>query len=141
MPSSWSDNPYQHKQALKFATLSGPVLNECFKNCVEFEFGQPSEAEQTCIKNCQSKSSEAFNMFMRVQYNFAKDKSWKDYIDLSRYTGMEVEHGLNTNHLYEMNNAANLGHFDPHPKTQTTFAKFQEEKDWQLRDLKKAALS
>ena len=33
---------------------------------------------------------------MRVQYNFAKKTTWRDQIDISKYTGMEVEHGLNT---------------------------------------------
>ncbi len=50
---------------------------------------------------------------MRVQYNFAKNKTFRDFVDISKYTGMEVEHGLNTGNLYPMSNASNLGHFDP----------------------------
>mmetsp|Transcript_18803 Transcript_18803/g.28941 ORF Transcript_18803/g.28941 Transcript_18803/m.28941 type:complete len:83 (-) Transcript_18803:51-299(-) len=53
-------------------------------------------------------------MFMRVQYNFSKKKSAWDYIDMSTYTGMEKEHGLNTANLYPESNEANLGHFNPH---------------------------
>ena len=33
---------------------------------------------------------------MRVQYNFEKKKDFNDFVDVSRYTGMEVEHGQNT---------------------------------------------
>ena len=52
-------------------------------------------------------------MYMRVQYNFTKKKTYKDYVDVSRYTGMEVEHGGNTANLVSSNLASNLGHFDP----------------------------
>jgi len=59
-----------------------------------------SEDEVKCIKNCQEKTYQSFDMFMRVQYNFAKNKTFRDYVDISKYTGMEVEHGLNTANLY-----------------------------------------
>ena len=50
---------------------------------------------------------------MRVQYNFAKKEDWRNLIDISNYTGMEVEHGLNTGNRHSMSPASNLGHFDP----------------------------
>tara|TARA_B110000503_G_C6817275_1_gene277453 strand:- start:50 stop:214 length:165 start_codon:yes stop_codon:yes gene_type:complete len=53
---------------------------------------------------------------MRVQYNFAKNKTYKDYIDLSSYTGMEVEHGGNTDNIIPMGAGANIGKFDPNSK-------------------------
>ena len=53
-------------------------------------------------------------MYMRVQYNFAKKSTWRDVVDLSNYTGMEVEHGHNTADLYHQSQAANTGHFNPH---------------------------
>ena len=52
-------------------------------------------------------------MYMRVQYNFAKSTTWRDHIDVSKYTGMEVEHGLNTGNLYPLGNGSNIGHYDP----------------------------
>ena len=52
-------------------------------------------------------------MFMRVQYNFAKKEDWREVVDISNYTGMEVEHGLNTDNRHTMSTASNLGHFDP----------------------------
>ena len=63
-------------------------------------------------------------MFMRVQYNFEKNKTWRDYVDLSGFTGMEVEHGLNTGNLVPMGNGANLGHFDPNARGQSNFGTF-----------------
>ena len=50
---------------------------------------------------------------MRVQYNFERAKGYRDYIDISEYTGMEIEHGTNTANLHPMTRASNLGHFDP----------------------------
>ena len=63
-------------------------------------------------------------MYMRVQYNFAQKKDWRDYVDLSRYTGMEVEHGGNTAHYFDMNSLSNLGHFNPNSEMQSNFNKF-----------------
>ena len=51
---------------------------------------------------------------MRVQYNFAKKQTWRDYVDVSNYTGMEMEHSHNTGDKYAMSGAATLGHFNPH---------------------------
>ena len=50
---------------------------------------------------------------MRVNFNFARSTTIRDHVDLSKYTGMEVEHGKNTNNMYNSTNAGNLGHFDP----------------------------
>ena len=58
-------------------------------------------------------------MFMRVQYNFGKKQTWRDYVDVSKYTGMEVEHGSNTANIYAMGNSSNLGHFDPNAQDQS----------------------
>ena len=90
------------------------LFEECHKNCVEFDFAAPqNEEDLKCIKNCQAKTHQAFGMFMRVKYNYGINESIRDHIDLSKYTGMEVEHGHNTADLYLQSNAGNLGHFDP----------------------------
>ena len=60
---------------------------------------------------------------MRVQYNFEKKRTIRDFVDVSKYTGMEVEHGNNTANLHHMNNASNLGHFDPNSTLQGNFKK------------------
>ncbi len=82
-----------------------------------------NKGEVLCIKNCQEKTYQAFDMYMRVQYNFEKSRTYKDFVDVSKYTGMEVEHGQNTAHLHPMNNASNLGHFDPNSNLQSGFKK------------------
>ena len=60
-------------------------------------------------------------MYMRVQYNFAKKETWRDHVDISNYTGMEVEHSGNTGNLHPMTKAGNLGHFDPNSSEQNKF--------------------
>ena len=64
-------------------------------------------------------------MFMRVEYNFAKKSTWRDHIDISKYTGMEVEHGLNTADMFSMGSEANLGHYDPSSGRQSSNNVFQ----------------
>merc|ERR1712046_95330 len=114
MASNWSKNPYNNEASLKQHALHELLFDECKKNCVEFEYSVPESAgEIKCVSNCQAKTYKAFEMFMRVQYNFAKKETWRDVVDLSNYTGMEVEHGLNTGGIHGMSEASNLGHFDP----------------------------
>ena len=55
-------------------------------------------------------------MYMRVQYNFARNKTYRYYIDLSSYTGIEVEHGGNTADIIPMGPGANIGKFNPNQK-------------------------
>ena len=111
---SWAGNPYNNINSLKQNALPKILFEECHKNCVDFELGAPQNEKETgCIKNCQEKTYQAFDMYMRVQYNFAKKTTWRDHIDVSKYTGMEVEHGLNTGDAYPMGPQANLGHYDP----------------------------
>ena len=114
MSANWSKNPYNMEASLKQHALNEILFDECKKNCVEFDFAVPEKAEEVqCVQNCQAKTYKAFEMFMRVQYNFAKKETWRDVVDISNYTGMEVEHGLNTGNLHSMSEASNLGHFDP----------------------------
>ena len=77
---------------------------------------------------------------MRVQYNFAKNETWRDYIDVSNYTGMEMEHGGNTGDLYPMSKRSNLGHFDPNAVTQNTYKKLTKKINKELGGLKEAAI-
>ena len=113
--SNWARNPYNSLETLKQHALPKVLFEECHKNCVELEFMTPKEkSELTCVKNCQEKTYQAFDIYMRVQYNYAKKQTWRDYIDLSNYTGMEMEHGHNTGDLYSQSSGATLGHFNPH---------------------------
>ena len=71
-------------------------------------------------------------MFMRVQKNFEMKKSIHDYVDISKYTGMEIEHGQNTAYIHPMNQASNLGHFNPNEPHQnelkTTYEKIKKDR-------------
>ena len=80
-------------------------------------------------------------MYMRVQYNFAKKTTWRDQIDISKYTGMEVEHGLNTADMYQMGSAANLGHHNPNSDRASTYNKFVAKADKEYAKVKAAAFS
>ena len=111
---NWSSNPYNMEGSLKQHVLPKVLFEECHKNCVDFDFAAPkNDAELKCISNCQSKTYQAFNMQMRVAYNMERNKTTRDFVDYSKYTGMEVEHGLNTANLHPMNSHSNVGHFDP----------------------------
>ena len=111
---NWSENPYNFDTSIKSYSTANLLFNECHRNCVDFGSGvKPAEQDMKCISNCQAKTHQAFDMYMRVQYNFSKKKSPWDYIDMSSYTGMEVEHGSNTAYMYPESSNANLGHFDP----------------------------
>ena len=73
------------------------LFEECHKNCVDFDFAAAKdEYEVKCISNCQAKTYQAFEMQMRVAFNFEKQRKVREYVDLSKYTGMEVEHANNT---------------------------------------------
>ena len=49
-----------------------------------------------CIANCQAKTYASFDMFMKFEELHAQNKTWRSYIDISKYTGMEVEHKHDT---------------------------------------------
>ena len=110
---NWSLNPLNNISKFKQHALSQLLFEECHKNCVDFDINAAqTPIEQTCIKNCQEKTYQSFDIFMRVQYNFSKKEDWRNVVDISNYTGMEVEHGLNTDNRHSMSSASNLGHFD-----------------------------
>ena len=69
---NWSRNPYNHVDTLKQHALPKLLFEECHKNCIDFELEQPvNDGDLKCIKNCQEKTYKAFDMFMKVEYNFA----------------------------------------------------------------------
>ena len=79
-------------------------------------------------------------MYMRVQYNFAMKTTWRDYIDVSKYTGMEVEHGLNTANLHPLSSASNIGHFDPTSSAQNNAKALRENIEKNLVGVRAQAL-
>ena len=135
----WAENPYNNHASLKQHALPKVLFNECHKNCVEDGFHPKNEADLSCISNCQAKTYQAFEMQMRVAYNFELKRSYRDYIDVSKYTGMEVEHGHNTAYQWEENSAGNLGHFDPHARSQNKYQSLKDEVNKNLRNLREFA--
>ncbi len=56
-----------------------------------------SDQQELCVKNCQEKTYKAFDLFMLVRSRMqAYDNRLDDVVDVSTYTGMEVEHGHDT---------------------------------------------
>jgi hypothetical protein len=64
---------------------------------------QPSRMQETCISNCQDKTYQAFDMYMRMQHYLEMKRDYRSYVDVSRYTEMEIEHGHDTESQIEIN--------------------------------------
>lgn len=86
-----------------------------------------------CISNCQDKTYQAFDLYMKVSMLVEARKNHKSIVDVSRYTGMEVEHKHDTGstiaHNYD-------GHI--HPNLIESFSK-GIDRDPVLRNIKKKA--
>ena len=78
-------------------------------------------------------------MYMRVQYHMERSKTLHDYIDLSEYAGVELEHGHNTAGKLDMSNHSNLGHFDPNSNTQNNYRDMQTKINGAIADLRNVA--
>jgi hypothetical protein len=96
--SNWAGNPLHQKHSLMGYALPQLLFSECHKYCInphEFRAAE-SDSEKTCISNCQSKTYRAFDMYMQVAVKSEAKKDYRSFIDISRYTGMEVEHQHDT---------------------------------------------
>ena len=61
------------------------------------EFAEATTAGQKlCINNCQDKTYKSFDLYMEVAQRHAARKNFRHYADLSKYTGMEIEHRHDT---------------------------------------------
>ena len=77
------------------ASLPKLLFRRCHLNCVDSDtFSAESPAEQTCIKNCQDKVYQSFDLYMGIRGR--KDAQARIGIDKSAYIGMEVEHSNDT---------------------------------------------
>ena len=100
----------QAKQAtLEQAVLPQLLFRQCVTNCVDDSeaFSAETAAEKLCLANCQSKTYAAFDMFVAIKKQMAGAAVTRS-VDVSRYTGMEVEHGHNTGNLIEMRHATHV---------------------------------
>ena len=95
--SNWAENPENFRQSYMGFALPHVLFTECHKNCVDLEFNVAETHEQkTCIANCQDKTYAAFDLYMEINKRFAARKSTRDFIDIAKYTEMEIEHGHDT---------------------------------------------
>ncbi len=97
----------------------------------EFSFAETPE-QKTCISNCQDKTYKAFDLYMGVSERFAARKNYRNIVDISKFTGMEVEHKHDTesviSHKYD-------GHIHP-----ATVEGFTKTVDREFADIQKKAL-
>ena len=95
--SNWAENPKNQRQAWMTSALPSLLFNECHKYCVDGDFSKIETAEQqTCVSNCQEKTYKAFDLYMNVSERVAARRNFRSYVDISRFTGMEVEHKHDT---------------------------------------------
>ena len=65
----------------------------CLNNLKKEEY---TESEQLCINNYQKKTLRAFDIFFAYYQINERTKTPRDLVDISAYTGMEIEHGHDT---------------------------------------------
>ena len=101
--SNWLRNPANKKQTYAQHVLPNILFKECRLNCVDDVMSEATPSQETCISNCQDKTYQAFDMYMRIQHHLEKKRDYRSYIDISKYTEMEVEHGHDTASEIEIN--------------------------------------
>ena len=77
------------------AALPSLLFRRCHINCVDSDnFSAESPAEISCIKNCQDKVYQSFDLYMGV--SMRKEAHARIAIDKAAYIGMETEHSNDT---------------------------------------------
>jgi hypothetical protein len=89
-------------------------------------------SELSCITNCQAKTYTAFDIFMQVQQRVVAKKTARSYVDVSRFTDMEIEHQHDT--------ASEINHDVGQHITATNTNQFNKVVDQIHGDIKKEAL-
>ncbi len=116
------------------SSLPTLLFSECQRYCVNKEFAPAtSQEETTCLANCQAKTYRAFDLFMGVRERFEARKNFRAYVDISRYTGMEIEHKHDTESVI---NHKSDGHIHP-----ASVAEFTKVVDREFADVQKKALN
>ena len=110
------------------------LFGECHKYCVDVEFKAAETDEQrTCLSNCQKKTYSAFDLYMNVSERVAARRNFRHYVDLSKFTGMEVEHQHDTESVIPHQNDT---HINP-----SSIAPFAKVTRMEMSDVKKKALN
>ncbi|TNV83092.1 hypothetical protein FGO68_gene11320 [Halteria grandinella] len=117
--SNWAANPQHQRQSLMTSALPHLLFTECHRYCVNNEFAAAETVEEkTCLNNCQQKTYAAFDLFMGVSERMEARKNFRAYVDVSRFTGMEVEHKHDTGNAIPHNHDGHI-----HPKGVEEFNK------------------
>ncbi len=132
--SNWAENPQHKRQSLQAFALPTLLFSECQKYCLPNEFAAASsDPERACLANCQSKTYRSFDLYMAVSERVSARKNYRHYVDVSRFTGMEVEHKHDTAsvipHLAD-------GHVHP-----ASVQEFTSQVDKQFKDVQSKALN
>ncbi len=78
-------------------SLPQMLFQECHKYCVDTEISPAwTDAQVACISNCQDKTFKAFDLYMEVAQRVSARRNARHYVDISKFTGMEVEHKHDT---------------------------------------------
>ena len=96
MSSNWGENPENQRSSLMQYSLPALLFSECSRFCINEGIHPTNEEETTCIKNCQTKVHNAFEMYMSAYRMKQAQKAARSYVDISKYTGMEIEHKHDT---------------------------------------------
>lgn len=131
--SNWAENPEHQRKSLMSFALPQLLFTECHKYCVEVDFLNADTPEQKkCIANCQDKTYKAFDLYMEVNKRFAARKTYRSYVDISKFTDMEVEHKHDTENVISH---VTDGHVHP-----DALKDFTRVVDRDLGDFQKSAL-
>ena len=98
MDANWAGNPYNRKTELMNSALPQLLFKQCNMNCVDSDpinLVPSNDHEKQCVNNCQEKVYKSFELMMSVKMRIEAVKK-TNAVDLSRYTGMEVEHAHDT---------------------------------------------
>ena len=132
--SNWAENPENHRQSLLSYALPSLLFTECQRYCVDSEYQAATTPEQaTCLANCQAKTTRAFDLYMAVNVRAAARRDFRHYVDVSRFTGMEVEHKHDTESVISHQHDLHV-----HP---SSIQEFRKETDRQFTQVQSKALN
>jgi hypothetical protein len=91
-------NPNNKRETFMQQSLPNLLFRQCHTNCVDSDsFLAESAGEKLCVQNCQEKTYQAFDMYMLIKMRMDAHKSTlENVVDISAFTGMEVEHSHDT---------------------------------------------
>ncbi len=93
----WAGNPANRRSEFEggIATL---LFEQCPRFCVDKSETSKdlSPGEELCIKNCQDKTYQAFNIHMAIWSKYAANRDPKQDINLSEFVEMDIEAGHDT---------------------------------------------